>query len=164
MQDQKEKFCSAIRDSEKSMYILAMGIVKNEQDAADVMQNAALKAYCNLDQLRSWKSFRSWILSIVHHTAIEFLRKRRDIACMEDAAVLEIPDTNRETATRVSVWEAVQRVSESCREAIILFYYEGCSLQQIADITGASIPAVKQQLFRGRKQLARLLRKEDFLE
>ena len=74
MRDEKEFFCECIRQHEKSMYALAFSILKNENDAADIMQEAILKAYCNMDNLRDKRKFKSWILSIVHNTAIEFLR------------------------------------------------------------------------------------------
>ena len=65
MKDEREFFCACIRQHEKSMYALAFGILKNEDDAADIMQEAILKAYCNMDNLRDRKKFKSWILSIV---------------------------------------------------------------------------------------------------
>ena len=81
---EKEYFCECVRQSEGSMYTLAIGILKNEADAADVMQDAILKAYCNLDQLKDRNKFRPWILSIVHNTAIEYIRKRKDIVDLEE--------------------------------------------------------------------------------
>ena len=65
MINQKELFCENIRQCEKSMYALAYGIGKNEHDAADVIQEAILKAYCNYTGLRNSKKFKQWILQIL---------------------------------------------------------------------------------------------------
>lgn len=159
---EKEYFSECIRQNEKSMYTFAMGILKNEADAADVMQDAILKAYCNLEQLKDRNKFRPWILSIVHNTAIEYIRKRKDIVDFEEQEQIPSPESAVDIATRLTVWEAVQKLKLPYRTVIILFYYEDYSIRQIAEITKSSVLAVKQQLSRGRKMLAQLLHKEDY--
>ena len=146
------------------MYTLAIGILKNEADAADVMQDAILKAYCNLDQLKDRNKFRPWILSIVHNTAIEYIRKRKDIVDLEEQDQLASPEPAVDTATKLTVREAIQELKLPYRTVIILFYYEDYSVRQIAEVMNASVIAIKQQLSRGRKMLAQLLHKEDFFQ
>lgn len=161
MIDEREFFCDCIRQYEKNMYRLAFGILKNEDDAADIVQDSILKAYCNLDKLRDYRKFKSWILSIVHNTAVEFLRKQQKFLDIEAQKELSAPEID--TAARVTVWEAVQKLSLPYRTVVILFYYENLPTQKIADITSSSASAVRKQLFRARKMLATLLNKEDFL-
>lgn len=145
------------------MYALARSIVKNDADAADVIQDAILKAYTNLSQLRDRDKFRSWMLSIVHNTAIQCIRKRRDSGDVTEQEQLAAPQPAVDTATRLTVQQAISTLKQPYRTVVTLFYYEQYSIQQIAEITGASALAVKQQLFRGRKMLAALLKKEDFI-
>ena len=161
---EKEYFCECVRQNEGSMYTLAIGILKNEADAADVMQDAILKAYCNLDQLKDRNKFRPWILSIVHNTAIEYIRKRKDILDFEEQEQLASPEPAVDTATKLTVREAIQKLKLPYRTVIILFYYEDYSVRQIAEVMNASVIAIKQQLSRGRKMLAQLLHKEDFFQ
>ena len=164
MKDEKEYFCECIRECEKGMYTLAFGILKNEEDAADVLQDAILKAYCNLDALRDRKKFRSWMLSIVHNTAIEFLKKQRPTVDIEEQWELAEPEAAVDTAARLTLWEAVEKLKLPYRTVIILFYYQDCSVRQISAITETSESAVRQQLTRGRKLLAQLLNREDFAQ
>lgn len=159
---EKEYFCECVRQNEGSMYTLAMGILKNETDAADVIQDAILKAYSNLDQLKDRNKFRPWILSIVHNTAIEYIRKWKNIVELEAQEQLISPEPAVDIATKLTVWEAVQKLKSPYRTVIILFYYEDYSIRQIAEVTNASVIATKQQLSRGRKMLAQLLHREDF--
>ena len=159
---EKEYFTQEVRACEDRMYTLALGIVRNEADAADVMQDAILKAYCNLEQLKDRKKFQSWMLSIVHNTAIEFLRKRRNTVDIDERFDLEAPHPGVDTATRLTVWEAIEQLKLPYRSVIILFYYDGYSVGQIAQVTATSAAAVRQQLSRGRRMLAQLLHKEDF--
>lgn len=144
------------------MYALAFGILKNEDDAADVIQDAILKAYCNLDTLRDRKQFRPWIMRIVHNTSMDFLRKNRSTEDFELQGEIPDPTPSVDPETKLTVWEAIQKLSLPYRTVIILFYYKSYSVQQISDITSAPAAAVRQQLSRGRKMLAKLLNKEDF--
>ena len=157
----KDYFCECIRQCEKSMYKLAMGILRNEADAEDAMQDAILKAYSNLDQLKVSK-FRPWILSIVHNCSIECIRKRKNVVDIEEEQWIAAPEPSVDTAARISIWEAVQKLKIPYRTVIILFYYEDCSIIQIAEITNTNVNSIKTQLSRGRKMLAQLLNKEDF--
>ena len=159
---EKEMFTEGVRACEGRMYTLALGIVQNEADAADVMQDAILKAYCNLEQLKDRGKFQSWMLSIVHNTAIEFLRKRRDTVDIDTRYDLESPHTGVDQAARLTIRQAVGQLRLPYRTVILLFYYDGYSVQQIAQVTGSSAAAVRQQLTRGRTMLAQLLNKEDF--
>lgn len=162
MLDEKDYFCDCIRKCESGMYTLALGILKNESNASDVMQDAILKAYCNLEALKDKRKFRPWIMSIVHNTAIEYLRKHRDIVDIEMQEIIA-PSPVVDAETKLTVWEAIQQLKLPYRSVIILFYYEDYSIRQISAITSTSAPTVRQQLSRGRKMLAELLKKEDFV-
>ena len=163
MINQKELFCENIRQCEKSMYTLAYGIVKNEHDAADVIQESILKAYCNYNGLRDSKKFKQWILQIVHNTAIDFIHKRFDTVDIEiQEPVQAVNAIDKES--KLVIWDAIQKVKLPYRTVLILFYYEEYSISQIANIMSISVVNVKQQLSRGRKMLAKNLDKEDFLQ
>ena len=108
--------------------------------------------------------FRPWILSIVHNTAIEYIRKQKNMVDLESQEDLAAPEPGVDTATRLTVWDGIQRLKLPYRTVIILFYYENYSVRQIAEVTHTSVIAIKQQLSRGRKMLAQLLNKEDFVQ
>lgn len=162
MADQREFFCDCVRQWEKNMYILALGIVKNEEDASDIMQESILKAYRSMDDLRDKRKAKSWLLSIVHNTAVESLRKRRDTVDIDEQWELAELEPSIDAETRLTVWEAVQKLKMPYRTVVVLFYYDELPVRKIAEITSASPVAVRKQLFRARKMLAELLRKEDF--
>lgn len=163
MRNGRDYFCDNIRQYEGVIYATAYAIVKNEEDAADVIQESLLKAYCSLDTLRDKKQFRPWILSIVHNTAIGFLRKSRGSDLLQSEEELAAPEPAVDPETKLTVWEAIQKLKLPYRLVVILYYYNGYSVQQISQVTDAPAVAVRQQLSRGRKMLAKLLNKEDFL-
>ena len=66
--------------------------------------------------------------------------------------------------TKLTIWEAIQKLKFPYQTVIILFYYNGYSAEQISEVTATSVVNVRQQLSRGRKMLAKLLNKEDFIQ
>ena len=158
----KAYFSQQIRAHESSIYGLAYSILKNEHDAADAMQDAILKAYGSLHTLKDKSKFKSWMLTIVHNTAIEHLRRLRPTVDIDEQYDLAAPLPDVDHETRQTVWEAVQQLKLPYREIVVLFYYENYSTGQIAAMLNAPPSTIRQQLFRARKMLAHLLNKEDF--
>ena len=163
MADAREEFSAYIRKYEKSMYAAAYGILKNDRDIADVVQDAILKAYTHLDTLENPDKFRPWIMKIVHNTAIAYIRKRHDEIDIDTQAEI-LPDSGApvDSETKITVWNAVGMLKEAHRTVIILFYYEGCTVREIAAITSSAETTVRVRLLRARKELASILKKEDF--
>ena len=160
----KEQFCKSIHECEKAMYLLAKGIVKNDTDVADVMQESILKAYLNYDFLNDKEKFKPWIMRIVHNTAIDFIKKQREILDSETTEQIVIAESNIDKETKLTVWEAVQKLNFPYQTVIVLYYYNGYSTEQISEITSTSVVNIRQQLSRGRKMLAKLLNEEDFIQ
>lgn len=156
----KDTFCEQIRLQEKAMYALALSLVRNEADAAEVISEAIFRAYKNLDTLKNIQAFKPWILRIVHNTAVELIRKNSKFISLDEAKIVFDSHENQ-IITSLSLKEAVQRLKQPYRTAVVLYYYEDLSLLQTARITNATIVTVKQRLSRARKQLREIL-KEDF--
>ncbi len=160
--DTKEEFCENIRLYRDSMFALAFTIVRNEQDAADVVGEAVVRAYCNLHQLKNRHSFKSWILAIVHNTALEMLRKRCVTVDIDEQWDLAEAPEKTDISTKLVLREAVEKLNPPYSTVVILYYYEEMSILEIAKITDASVVAVKKQLSRAREMLRKSLDKEDF--
>lgn len=156
----KDTFCEQIRLQEKAMYSLAFSVVRNEADAADVIGEAILRAYRNMDTLKDIKAFRSWILRIVHNTSVDFIRKNSKVIPLDEVEIVENNNENN-FINSLSLKEAINSLNQPYRAVIVLYYYENLSTSQIAKITDTTIVTVKQRLSRARKQLRELL-KEDF--
>ena len=156
----KDTFCEQIRLHEKAMYSLAFSVVRNKTDAADVISETIFRAYKNIDTLKDINAFKSWILRIVHNTAVEFVRKNSNIIPFDE---IEIVADNSEDniITTLTLKGAVERLMQPYRTVVVLYYYEDLSISQISKITNTTVVTVKQRLSRARKQLRNIL-KEDF--
>ncbi len=131
------------------------------EDAEDLLQEALLQALRRLDSLREDESFRSWLLSIVHRRFIDRLRRldsrRRTVEGMQQAWHHEAhsPSQNH-------LWSVLNSLPAQNREVICLFYMEGLSTEEVAEITGLSGSAVRLRLMRGRRVLRERLAAEGF--
>lgn len=157
----KDAFCEHIRLCENAMYSLAFSILRNEADAGEAISEAIYRAYKNLDTLKNDNFFKPWILSIVHNTAIEMIRKNSRIVPINEVINIADESSENDISMRLTIRQAAESLRQPYRTVFILFYYEDLSTSKIAQITGTNIVAVKKQLSRARKMLREIL-EEDF--
>jgi RNA polymerase sigma-70 factor (ECF subfamily) len=136
-------------------FSIAYRITGDRSAAEDVVQDAFLGAWRNAGRYVDARgSVRTWLLSIVHHRAIDAVRRRRPTVELPDPEAI-LPDT----LTLPDAWgdvelqldrEAVQvaltRISEVQREAIELAYFGGLTQTEIAERTGVPLGTVKGRL------------------
>lgn len=156
----KDEFCEYIKEYENSMYSVAFSILKNDADAGEAISEAVYRGYKNLNSLKNKKSFKPWILRIVHNTSLELIRKNARIIPFETIDE-NIPCDSGDATEKLTLREAVEKIKQPYRTVIILFYYEDLTTSQIAHVTNTNVAAVKKQLSRARKMLFEIL-KEDF--
>ncbi len=136
-------------------YSIAYRITGDRSAAEDVVQEAFLGAWRNAARYADARgTVRTWLLSIVHHRAIDAVRRRRPTTELPEVetrmpASLTMPDTWAEVAAgldRAAVQTALRRISEVQREAIELAYFGGLTQTEIAERTGVPLGTVKGRL------------------
>jgi len=146
-------------------YNLARFLMRNEQDAEDVVQEAALRAFRFFDDFRGENS-RAWFLRIVRNTSFTVLKKNHpdemNIAFDEELHGGQTPPMDAGVALdraqdRQSVRAAIEQLPPEFREAITLRELEEASYKEIADIAGVPIGTVMSRLARARRQLQLIL-------
>ena len=178
-------FSELVNRYERRIFRLAKRITQNDEDAEDVLQEAFLKAYQNLDNFQGNSKFYTWLVRISVNEALMKLRKRKT----DKTVPLDEPmDTGEETVQReIAVWEgnpeqrysqeelhviledAIDSLKPVYRTVFVLRDVEEMSTKETAEALNLSIPAVKSRLLRARLQLrerlTRLFRKkgEDLL-
>ena len=158
----KNTFCKLIKLHEKSMYALAISVVKNDADAAEIISEAIFRAYENLHALKNIDAFKPWILRIVHNSAVDYIRKNSKSISIDEIEIA-VEDKKNDIVTNISVRETVKSLKQPYRTVVMLYYYENLTVPQIAKITNSTAVAVKQRLSRARKQMREIL-KEDFCD
>lgn len=158
----KQEFSQLVHQYEKSMYAFALSILKKHEDACDCVQEAVIKAYCKISDLRNAEKFKPWVMTVIHRTAMDMLRSGKSTVNLDSCEELSSPDSAADIPTKLSLRRAVEELKLPYRTVTVLFYYEGLSVKQISSVTGDTQDAVRAQLSRARRMLAEKLDMEDF--
>jgi len=148
-------------------YNLARWMCRNEADAADVVQEAVMRALQYFDSYHGGDA-RAWLLQIVRNSANTWMVRNRpagqvplDGSELDAAALSEDPmSTLAAQAEGESLRRAIAQLPLEQREVLILREFEDLSYRQIADIIGSPIGTVMSRLSRARDQLAAIVRGE----
>jgi RNA polymerase sigma-70 factor (ECF subfamily) len=146
-------------------YSLALRSLGNPTDAEDVVQEAFLNVWRAAGTYRADRSTpRSWILSIVHHRAIDKLRSRKSrVQPVALEAGMNVPDSAdvwREVSSKLSsddVRDALRTLPDEQRQTIELAYFEGYTHVQISELMNVPLGTVKGRMRIGLHKLKSLL-------
>lgn len=143
-----------------SAFRVALGILGDEDQAADVAQDAFLKAFRGLRGFRGDASFKTWLLTITANEAKGVARKRtrrREIS-LETAAPVASPGPSPEEALQASqekerVMAILQELPEKQRQAVTLRIFEGMSFREVGVVIGSSEGAARVNYHHGIRRL-----------
>ena len=150
-------FTSLLQPLLEPAYRLAVGMLQDRQLAEDAVQEAALKAWRKINQLREGSEFRPWFFGIVANECRTTRRGRSWNLLRTDTEGGGSPARDDEAAQSVDLRSALRRLTPEQRLVIVLYFYLDLPLQEIAAITRESFAAVRGRLYRGIRAL-----KQDF--
>jgi len=169
-QGDKSAFARLVAETQRSVYNLAYGILHNQEDAEDMVQETYLRVWRALQGFRGEARFSTWLHRIAVNTCLNRKRQlRAQLHVIDGEQALESeedaePDPLSATLdeeVRRSIWSAVNGLADKYRLVIILFYQEQMSYQQIAELLSLPLGTVKAHLNRARAALAKHLRPAD---
>ena len=164
-QQHAEQFETLVLSQLDAAYTLARYLLRDEHDAQDAVQDAALRAFRNFHQFRG-DDPRAWFMTIVRNCCFSWRRRyRRDriAVSFEDYLTSAVDESPLPDALaiahseRVALERAVGGLPLEFREVVVLREIEGMSYAQIATVTGAPIGTVMSRLSRARRRLAMAL-------
>jgi RNA polymerase sigma-70 factor, ECF subfamily len=145
--------------------------IVGENDAADVAQDAFLRAFHRLSAFRGDAPFRTWLLRIAHNSALDAVARRRRVEPLDDLEArtetggvtggeligvpvhrLEVKERRERLATKLRL------LTPPHRAVLVLRDLEGLSYEEIAEVTDAPLGSVKGRLHRARREFIELLR------
>jgi RNA polymerase sigma-70 factor (ECF subfamily) len=162
---------------QRRAYSLAYGVVRNPDDALDVVQDAFIKAHRYLDKFEGTSSFYTWLYRIVMNLSIDHIRKHRRSKAVdfndlnvreEDARVGDedlIPRILRgnpgralmDKEIRDRVEEALSELSENHRAVLVMRELEGLSYEEMASVMGCAKGTIMSRLFHARRNMQKRL-------
>jgi len=139
---------------------LARALAGSMADGDDVLQDGLLRAWKAYPRLRDRSRFKPWLLKIIGNACRSWHRRRKlkswvSLDFVRGRSAPEGPDLEHRDLLR----KALQAVPAEQREALVLFELTGASLEDVAEIQGVSLSAVKSRLSRARVRLNERLRR-----
>lgn len=141
----------------QAVFAVCLANTQNYHDAEDAVQVVFMKAISKTSPLREPSRARAWLLQVARRTCIDFHRRRKPAEpLMEEPSVP--PPVASVACERLH--EAIQKLPQKYREAIVLYYLDGRKCSSVAASLGIAEPSVRQRLLRARAMLHDLLQEE----
>lgn len=157
-----ELFAQLVRRHQRAVRGLAIGFLKNAEDADDFVQEVFLKAYRNLAAFQGRSRFSTWLYRIAYNHAVNSVKRAKEYRSLaEDEEIPDYDDPERlalREASRKAVAEAVAALPERFRICVDLFFFYDLSYPEIETVTGIPVNTIKSHVFRAKKLLRESLR------
>jgi RNA polymerase sigma-70 factor, ECF subfamily len=172
-QGDRGAFAQLVERHQRRAFVLALGLVRDENDAREIVQEAFVRVFRGLDSFKGTSSFFTWLYRIVTNLSIDLMRKpsRRDSELVEPATLddaFETPFLARidgadplDAVQRSDVATAIQAALDALppyhRGVIVMREVEGMSYEEMAEVMGVSKGTIMSRLFHARQKLQRAL-------
>ncbi len=162
-------FESLIIDYQIYCYNIALGMLRSEEDAKDVSQEALIKVFKKLTTFNESADFSTWLYRIVVNSCLDYIKKRDKLRLVEsDGEIDKNSSSGRDSvAEQVLLNELSDIVNRNLKKLkyeqrlpIILYDYLGLSYDDVAETLQIPLGTVKSRLKRGREKLRRLVVKD----
>ena len=165
-------FEQLVLDNQNKVYSLALRMVNDREEAADLAQEAFLKAWQGLPSFQGDSSFSTWVYRLATNVCIDFLRKQKRRREVEPALSLndeesgwtepadwdQDPQRHLERAERgQALARGLEALSDHHRQVLVLRELSGLSYQEIGQALGLDIGTVKSRIARSRLALRKIL-------
>ena len=168
LRGEKQQFEHLVRRYQQTLYRHAVSIVLDHDVAADMVQDAFVRAYVNLRDCREPAHFRAWLVRTLRNRCFDHLKQatRRNVRLddvdepmIDDA---EGPDRLAERSEmREGIARALAQLPPVLRETFVMHYVDGVPYETMAELLDASVSALKMRALRAREALSAALRKPD---
>jgi RNA polymerase sigma-70 factor (ECF subfamily) len=163
----KQQFEHLVRRYQHALYRHAVSIVLDHDAAADMVQDAFVRAYLNLKECRDTSRFRAWLFRTLRNRCFDHLKaaSRRNVP-LDDIEPISLDDADGPAAlaerseTRTAIRRALATLPPVLREAFVMHYVDGMSYDSIAELLDASVSAIKMRALRAREALSSALGEE----
>ena len=135
-------------------------MVRNRTDAEDLLHDTVVAAYEQFGRLENPDRFAGYLFTIASNLFKKQLRKKKFSGKYDEKEALMLEDLTVDTETRADLSVVMQKMEllpGLQREALILFHISDLPMEEIRNIQGGSLSAVKQRIKRGRERLMQLL-------
>lgn len=155
----KEAMGELILSAEHQMYATAKAILADDQDCADAIQEAIVKAFSNIETLKQDKFAKTWLIRIVINECYNIVRQKSRYTSLETEHMESLQ--TYEPQNYSELYSAVCALKDDLRIPVILYYMEGFRVKEIARILDITEGAVRKRLARARGKLKNSIQLEE---
>lgn len=168
----QEAFEQLVLDNQNRVYSLALRLLGDREEAADLAQEAFVKAWQGLSSFQGESSFATWVYRLTTNVCIDYLRKKKRREAVEPAVSLDDEDSGwaepadwegdpqkqlEQSERGNALARALERLPEWQRRALMLRELSGLSYQEIGQALELDIGTVKSRISRARLSLRKIL-------
>jgi RNA polymerase sigma factor (sigma-70 family) len=150
-----------VRRFEKRLYVYVFSIVKREDDAKDIVQDAFINVYEHVEQFDVGRNFSAYLYSVAKNGAITFFRKKKKHVPLESLELIDEklkPEEEMMVASRnEAVHTAIETLDRKHKDVVRLYYFSDLSYEEIARKLSLPLNTVRTNLRRAKQQLKSLL-------
>ena len=161
-----EAFNVLVRRWERKVYSFLVYLTQQPDDAFDMCQEVFLSGYRHLGQLKDPDRFPQWLFRIARNTAWSHARQAReaetslsDFEPSEESSPVRVGEAGRweQGDMKILIEKALAELTLEQREAIVLKFYQGFKLDEIAEIQGCPVSTAKTRVYGGFERLRKLI-------
>ncbi|MFD3449670.1 sigma-70 family RNA polymerase sigma factor [Microbacteriaceae bacterium 4G12] len=157
----KEEFSNLFKTYQHDLYRMAFTYTKNPEDAMDVVQEAAYRAFLKFDTVKEIKYVKTWLIKITVNCAYDLLRKKQKIVQIRNEDLYISSSENFDIPLALSLEALLNLLNSNERIIIFLKYYQEYTFQQISEIINLPSSTVKSIHYRALNKLRERIRRED---
>lgn len=166
-----EDYGELVQRYQAVVFNVCFRILRNRQDAEDVAQETFIRAYRKLDTFDAKRPFKPWILRVGTNLCLNRIKRRKitEVSIDDEYQQLRLgrPDEHPEKALiqqerTVLIGKAMDKLPGHYRLVIELRHFQGMQYGEISEMINLPLNTVKSHLHRGRKLLAKLLKKTNY--
>lgn len=163
----KESFNEIIKRYRKILINFIWGYVKNLETAEDLAQDTFLYVYINKKEYDFKYTFKTYIFTIAKCRAINWIKREKRNIKFDEKYILpeeyQIEENLIKEENNESVRIAISKLKQEYRTVIYLKDFQEMQYKEICKILNKTMPQVKVLIYRARKALAKIMKKEDFI-
>jgi RNA polymerase sigma-70 factor (ECF subfamily) len=162
-----DRYALIVERYQHALYRHAVAMVLDHDAAADMVQDAFIRAYTNLKECRDPRRFRAWLFQTLRNRCLDYLKEpRRRHVRLDDAEPLlntaEGPAAYADSRElRLDITRALAQLPTEQREAFVMHYVEGMPYEAMAELLDVSTSALKMRALRARQALSAVFGQRD---
>lgn len=163
-----DAFAQLVRSMQRPIYGICLRLLRSDAEAAEVAQEAFLRAYQNLQRYDESRPFDLWVMAIARNLCLDILRRRSrmttedvdDHANQLPAGDASLEQTAIEKQEKKSLEDAMSTLSADDREVLALYYVQRRTTKEIAEVMSVAPGTIMARLFRAREKLRKQMQEK----